>query len=64
MSVWVLTENVYYGFYVVGIYTSEEQANKIREEKLKPYKYDVSDNFKIHEVELNKELNGDIGYYE
>lgn len=64
MKVYVLVEDgLHYGFSVIGIYTSEEEVNIIREEKMKPYKFDVSQYYKVHEVELNKEID-DIYYYE
>lgn len=59
-DVWVLVED---GFAVLGIYTSEEKAKEIREEKINQYKYDSSGFFKIHKVELNKKIDS-VWYYE
>ena len=64
MNVWVLVEDgLHYGFNLIGIYTSEEEATRIREEKISAYKYDASNYFKIYKEELNKEIDG-IYYYE
>jgi len=64
MKVWVLVvDGLFYGLSVIGIYTSGEEANRIRKEEMKLYKYDVSDKYKIYEEELNKEID-DIYYYE
>lgn len=64
MDVWVLVEDgLNYGFAVIGIYTSEKEAKRIREEKINFYKYDASAFYKIHKVELDKKIDS-VWYYE
>ena len=56
MIVYLLSDENGYQWLVVGIFTTKELAEEKRQEIISSYLWDASQYYKIHEIELDKEL--------
>ena len=64
MIVYLVADQSPYQWLVEGIFFSKEDAEKFVEELLEPYEFDASDYYSIHEIEMDKRIEGCIGFIE
>ena len=61
MKVYLVADQSAYQWLVEGIFSSEKLAEKFVEELLEPYEFDATDYYSIHEIEMDKRIEGCIG---